>query len=221
MNLGAWHSSGLEIAAPPCHHRGRRERLTSQAGSPGSPTMSIVGQAGAGAGRDGNGRSARGNGGGPGNPFARRVAQLRKMLLGCLGDDDLEQVARKLIDLARDGDLAAIKLLFQYTLGNPDLMPDPDQLEDPQPAPAPPPPVPARPAEVPPPVILDAPPPPQPAAPAPAAPGRPPEPAAAPRPPQPRPDLLQRIEQAVSKPAQTACLSGLPGRDSDGERQRR
>ena len=35
-------------------------------------------------GRDASGRFTRGNKGGPGNPFARQVGQLRKALLQCL-----------------------------------------------------------------------------------------------------------------------------------------
>ncbi len=35
-------------------------------------------------GRDPNGRFAPGNVGGPGNPFARRVAELRQIMLDCV-----------------------------------------------------------------------------------------------------------------------------------------
>jgi hypothetical protein len=69
--------------------------------------------------RDGKGRFGKGNPGGPGNPHSKRIAQLRKLLLEQLGDDDLQVIAGKLIELAKEGELAAIKLLFQYTLGKP------------------------------------------------------------------------------------------------------
>jgi hypothetical protein len=68
-------------------------------------------------GRDKNGRFAKGNSGGPGNPFARRVAQLRAVLMESVTDDDMRAVVRTLVTLAKAGDVAAIKLLFERLLG--------------------------------------------------------------------------------------------------------
>jgi hypothetical protein len=70
-------------------------------------------------GRDHDGRFTKGNPGGPGNPFAGQVARLKKLLLATLTDEDMQAIARKLIDLARDGNLPAIKLVLAYTLGKP------------------------------------------------------------------------------------------------------
>src|SRR5439155_1388889 len=70
-------------------------------------------------GRDAQGRFAAGNKGGPGNPFARRVAQLRSILLETVTDEEMRIVAGALVVKAKFGDLAAIKLLFQYLLGKP------------------------------------------------------------------------------------------------------
>jgi hypothetical protein len=80
-------------------------------------------------GRDARGRFTAGNAGGPGNPFARRVAELRKVLLETVTDDELRIVAGQLMVKAKFGDLAAIKLLFQYVLGKPAATVDPDALD--------------------------------------------------------------------------------------------
>jgi hypothetical protein len=80
-------------------------------------------------GRDSRGRFAKGNRGGPGNPFARQVASLRKALLDAVSEDDMREVARALIERARSGDPAAAKLLFQYVLGKPAEAVDPDRLD--------------------------------------------------------------------------------------------
>jgi hypothetical protein len=80
-------------------------------------------------GRDARGRFAPGNVGGPGNPFARRVAQLRTVLLEAVSDEDLRIVAEQLVVKAKMGDLAATKLLFQYVVGKPAATVDPDALD--------------------------------------------------------------------------------------------
>ena len=83
-------------------------------------------------GRDSRGRFAPGNTASRGNPHARRVAKLRSILLEAVTDDDFRAVARKLIELARSGDLKAIKELLDRTLGRPteaDLLERISQLE--------------------------------------------------------------------------------------------
>ena len=79
--------------------------------------------------RDANGRFAPGNVGGPGNPFARRVAELRQIMLECVTDKDMEIIVGALIVQAQAGKLAAIKLLFQYVLGKPAATVNPDTLD--------------------------------------------------------------------------------------------
>ena len=79
--------------------------------------------------REANGHFAKGNKGGPGNPFARQVAALRQTLLNRATPKDFEEIADELIKKAKTGDLAAIKLLFQYILGKPAPSPDPDHLD--------------------------------------------------------------------------------------------
>jgi hypothetical protein len=65
---------------------------------------------------------------GPGNPFSKRVAALRKALLESVSEADLARVGQKLLALALDGDIAAAKLLLHYTVGKPTEAVDPDRL---------------------------------------------------------------------------------------------
>ena len=68
-------------------------------------------------GREGNGQFAPGNCGGPGNPHARRVAELRAAMLAAVSVDDLKAVTAKLVAMAKAGDLAAIREVLDRTLG--------------------------------------------------------------------------------------------------------
>ncbi len=81
---------------------------------------------------------AAGNPGGPGNTSARRVAQLRRRLLGRITDEEMDAIFDRLIGLALEGNLHAIKLVLQYTIGKPGPASDLDRpsLADPEPAPA-------------------------------------------------------------------------------------
>jgi hypothetical protein len=81
------------------------------------------------AGRDSNGRFTKGNRGGPGNPFARQVAALRKALLDAVTVEDIDAIAKKLLQLAKEGDLAAIKIILAYTIGKPKITVEPDHLD--------------------------------------------------------------------------------------------
>src|SRR5688500_3044909 len=83
-------------------------------------------------GRDANGRFAPGWRGGPGNPYAKKVAQLRSVLLTTVTEDDMKAVALKLVEMARSGHLPAIKELLERTLGKPveaDFLERLDELE--------------------------------------------------------------------------------------------
>lgn len=68
-------------------------------------------------GRGPGGRFAPGNPGGPGNPHAKRTAELRAAALAAVSDDDLRAVVAKLLELAKGGDLAAIRELLDRLLG--------------------------------------------------------------------------------------------------------
>jgi hypothetical protein len=52
-----------------------------------------------------------------GNPYHRRIHQLRGKLLECATDDELVRIMRTLGDLAVGGDVAAARLWLEYTLG--------------------------------------------------------------------------------------------------------
>jgi hypothetical protein len=80
-------------------------------------------------GRDARGRFARGNVGGPGNPFTRQAAAFRKALCDTVTDDDIQALTRMLLDKAKGGDVAAAKLLFTYTIGRPADVVNPDTLD--------------------------------------------------------------------------------------------
>ena len=80
-------------------------------------------------GRDEGGRFTLGNRGGPGNPFARQVATLRKALLDCVTPQDIQDVAGRLIAMAKEGNVQAAKLLLTYTIGKPQPAPEPDRLD--------------------------------------------------------------------------------------------
>src|SRR5438094_521439 len=80
-------------------------------------------------GREKNGQFTRGNKGGPGNPFNRRVAALRQLLLERVSDDALAAVVDKLVQMAQEGDVAAARLVLSYTVGKPTEAVDPDRLD--------------------------------------------------------------------------------------------
>src|SRR5262245_54403885 len=79
--------------------------------------------------RDGHGRFAMGNRGGVGNPFARQVAGFRAAILHATTHEDIKAITKKLIEMARKGNLAAAKLLLAYTCGKADEGSDPDRLD--------------------------------------------------------------------------------------------
>ncbi len=69
--------------------------------------------------RDRSGRFAPGNKVGRGNPMAARVAKLRCAMLEAVSDDDMTAIIRKLVELAREGDVQAAKEVLMRTLGKP------------------------------------------------------------------------------------------------------
>jgi hypothetical protein len=68
-------------------------------------------------GRRADGRFAVGNKAGKGNPHAWKVHKLRSMLLKSVTEADIRAAAKKLVELARGGDLAAIRELLDRTTG--------------------------------------------------------------------------------------------------------
>jgi len=80
-------------------------------------------------GRNALGRFTAANKGGPGNPFGRRVAALKKAALAASSEQDVQEVMDALKGKAKQGDVAAAKLYLQYTLGQPAKAADPDRVE--------------------------------------------------------------------------------------------
>jgi hypothetical protein len=80
-------------------------------------------------GRQANGQFAPDNPGGPGNPFARLTAALRRALVQSVTEADIQQIATKLLQQAKKGDVPSARLLFSYAIGHPTPAPDPDTLD--------------------------------------------------------------------------------------------
>ena len=80
-------------------------------------------------GHDAKGRFTHGNKGGPGNPYARQVAQLRQVILNRLTEEDLLAITEALLAKAKEGSVGAAKLLLAYAIGKPASSPDPDRLD--------------------------------------------------------------------------------------------
>lgn len=69
--------------------------------------------------RSPNGQFGAGNPGGPGNPYARRVAALRTALMDAVTDDDIRAVAKALVKRAKAGEVPAIRELLDRLVGKP------------------------------------------------------------------------------------------------------
>ena len=83
----------------------------------------------AGGGRDAQGRFAAGNRGGPGNPFARRTAAMRRAIAEAVTPQMLADLAAVMFKKGMAGDVAAAKLVFSYAAGRAAPPPDPDTLD--------------------------------------------------------------------------------------------
>ena len=52
-----------------------------------------------------------------GNPDIKRLAELKRIFRECVTDDDVRTVVKSLVQAAKDGDVQAIKLFLDRTLG--------------------------------------------------------------------------------------------------------
>ena len=68
-------------------------------------------------GRDSSGKFTAGNSAGKGNPYAKRVGQLRTALLDAITEDDMRDVISAMVKKAKGGDVAAARILFDRCLG--------------------------------------------------------------------------------------------------------
>lgn len=69
--------------------------------------------------RTAGGRFAPGNAGGPGNPYARAIGQLRSALLAAVTPDDIQAIIAGLVEEARAGNVAAAREVLDRCLGRP------------------------------------------------------------------------------------------------------
>ena len=77
-------------------------------------------------GRNASGRFAKGNAGGPGNPYGRKVAKLRSAMLQAVTQADMKAIVKKLVDEAKGGNVRAAKEVIDRCLGKPI---EPDLIE--------------------------------------------------------------------------------------------
>jgi hypothetical protein len=85
-------------------------------------------------GRESNGRFDFGNRFGKGNPRARRVHELLGIIRDETSDDDLKVIWRRVLEMAKGGDLDAAKLVFDRVLGRVrNVEPEPDDEDSDQP----------------------------------------------------------------------------------------
>ena len=83
-------------------------------------------------GRRPNGTFAPGTGLAKGNPLAKKAQQFRMAVARAVTVADLRAIAKKLVELAKGGDVAAAKMLFDRTIGppvEPDIAERLDRLE--------------------------------------------------------------------------------------------
>jgi len=95
-------------------------------GQEGNPGPEAAEANDCGAGRDGQGRFVAGNPGGPGNPFARRVGELRRAMLAAVKPEDVADIIKALVAKAKEGHVQAAKVVLSYVLGKPQRVADPD-----------------------------------------------------------------------------------------------
>jgi len=70
-------------------------------------------------GRNRNGTFAKGNPGGNGNPYNKRIATLRSAVLDAVNENDVREIVSTFKMQAKEGDVLAAKFLFSYAIGAP------------------------------------------------------------------------------------------------------
>jgi hypothetical protein len=79
--------------------------------------------------RDAKGRYVKGSRGGPGNPFARKTAQLRSAFVQAATQKDMRAMFDSMKARAIEGDVQAFKAVMSYCVGKPAHMENPDTLD--------------------------------------------------------------------------------------------
>lgn len=82
--------------------------------------------------RDGAGRFKPGNKCGKGNVSLSRVAMYRKAFHDAVSDEELAEVARAVLKVAKTGDVPAARFIADYTIGKPQAaeVSDAEAVED-------------------------------------------------------------------------------------------
>lgn len=91
---------------------------------------SLVTEPAADNGRDQSGKFAAGNAFGRGNPTARHAQRLRQLFITAVTEDDVKEIVRKLVELAKGGDIQAANLLLTRALGKPSTSDNTLPLDD-------------------------------------------------------------------------------------------
>ncbi len=139
-NTGREETAVLDTDTPAPLSRSERATLTldadtlddteaADADDDGAPAEEGEERGSPASGRDSRGRFTRGNAGGPGNPFGRYAAGLRRVLVHSVTAEDMHAIARKLVEQSLAGNHAAVKLLLSYTLGKPEPQVNPDRVD--------------------------------------------------------------------------------------------
>src|SRR5262249_62251914 len=81
-----------------------------------------------GEGRATNGQFAKGNHIGKGNPFYRRLAEVRAQAIAEISPAEVRTIMRKLFDLCMAGDVAALSIVLRYVIGKPGKAAHPDNI---------------------------------------------------------------------------------------------
>ncbi len=83
-----------------------------------------------GAGRGPDGKFAPGNAGGPGNPHARAIGQLRTAMMSSVSADDVGEVVRGLVRAAKLGEPWAVREFLDRLFGKPEAFDLVEKLVD-------------------------------------------------------------------------------------------
>lgn len=73
-----------------------------------------------GTGRKPDGRFGPGNPGGPGNPYTRKCNELRAAIYDGVSREDMAEMVKALVVLAKKGDIQAFRELVPWLLGKPE-----------------------------------------------------------------------------------------------------
>lgn len=77
--------------------------------------------------RDVQGRFAKGNPGGPGNPYGRVVARWRELFHEAVTEEDFRAIISAMVQKAKEGDMVAAREILNRLAGRPPEALDPER----------------------------------------------------------------------------------------------